>query len=646
MKPLPRSTAQATRSASGEHPAWLGRLWAAERVPLAPEKLHWWSVHVQRFLRFVRKHPEQGPVEVLVEHFLTDLDVQTPPIGAWQRDQVRLALAVFVRGIQNWHLEADEAGRLRPAFRLRTTGPDPVPAGIGSPQAVPVDSPQTVPTDVTTGEPPAWQAAGLPVGPKGTHGVVAGPGTPAGVGVEASWLGRFQACMRLRRYSLRTEEAYRDWIRRFLRFHGDAPPGTLAEAEVREYLEYLAVARNVSASTQNQALSALLFLYQTVLELPLGELGDVVRARRPQRLPVVLSRAEVQRLLDVMEGTPGLIARTLYGTGLRLMEGLQLRVKDLDFERGQIVVREGKGDKDRVVMLPTSLREGLKTQLARVRVMWESDRAAGQPGVWMPDALDRKYPKAGEEWAWMWVFPARRLSVDPRSGIERRHHAHETAVQRAVKSAALLARIDKRVGCHTLRHSFATHLLERGTDLRSVQELLGHLSVETTQIYTHVMRQPGIGVLIPLDEASDLREDAAFYRVAAPPIGMAVRAEADQIQKPVPAPTADPAPDPAAGASPDATLPPNSNAAAPARPTLDLEPLALPEPEPEPEPESLPVPPPRPRLRRKTGWEIDEDLNYRILDPENATTEQVPGTTAGVGPTGSGSSGFGTRVPA
>lgn len=626
MKPLPRSTAQATRSASGEHPAWLGRLWAAERVPLAPEKLHWWSVHVQRFLRFVRRHPEQGPVEVLVEHFLADLDVQTPPIGAWQRDQVRLALAVFVRGIQNWHLEADEAGRLRPAFRLRTTGPDPVPAGIGSPLAVPVDSPQTMPTDVTTGEPPAWQAAGPPVGPKGTHGVVADPGSPAAVAVEASWLERFQACMRLRRYSLRTEEAYRDWIRRFLRFHGDAPPGTLAEAEVREYLEYLAVARNVSASTQNQALSALLFLYQTVLELPLGELGDVVRARRSQRLPVVLSRAEVQRLLDVMEGTPGLIARTLYGTGLRLMEGLQLRVKDLDFERGQVVVREGKGDKDRVVMLPTSLREALKTQLARVRVLWESDRASGQPGVWMPDALDRKYPKAGEEWAWMWVFPARRLSVDPRSGIERRHHAHETAVQRAVKSAALLARIDKRVGCHTLRHSFATHLLERGTDLRSVQELLGHLSVETTQIYTHVMRQPGIGVLSPLDDPSDLREDAAVYRAETPPIGTLARVEAPPTGEPMPDPPAASTSEPTPDLSLDTPPTPGPEAAAPPQPALDPGSQGPPMGKPEPPPFPRPIPPPRPRLRRKTGWEIDADLNYRILDPANATPEPMPGT--------------------
>jgi integron integrase len=569
-------------------------------------------VHVQRFLRFVRKHPEQGPVEVLVEHFLADLDVQTPPIGAWHRDQVRQALSVFVRGIQHWHLEADEGGRLRPAFRLRTTGPGPVPAQPPVPTPTLTLSQERV---VVAAGSPGRLASSLADGdaPPSKATDVAAPGvtSPSAAGVGASWLERFQACMRLRRYSLRTEEAYRDWIIRFLRFHGDAAPGTLAEAEVREFLEYLAVARNVSASTQNQALSALLFLYQTVLELPLGELGDVVRARRPQRLPVVLSRAEVQRLLDVMEGTPGLIARVLYGTGLRLMEGLRLRVKDLDFDRGQIVVREGKGDKDRVVMLPTALREAFKTHLARVRVLWESDRAAGQPGVWMPDALDRKYPKAGQEWAWMWVFPARRLSVDPRSGIERRHHAHETAVQRAVKAAAQLARIDKRVGCHTLRHSFATHLLERGTDLRSVQELLGHLSVETTQIYTHVMRQPGIGVLSPLDESSDLREEAAVYRIGAPPIGMVATAEADQIQRPMPAPTANPATD----APNETSLPPSPDAAAAARLATEPEPLAPPE----PEPESLPTPAPRPRLRRKTGWEIDDDLSYRILHPENAT---------------------------
>ncbi|MFM7556270.1 MAG: integron integrase, partial [Verrucomicrobiota bacterium] len=338
------------------------------------------------------------------------------------------------------------------------------------------------------------------------------------------------------------------------------------------------------------------------------------------------SRAEVQRLLDVMEGTPGLIARTLYGTGLRLMEGLQLRVKDLDFERGQVVVREGKGDKDRVVMLPTSLRETLKTQLARVRVLWESDRASGQPGVWMPDALDRKYPKAGEEWAWMWVFPARRLSVDPRSGIERRHHAHETAVQRAVKSAALLARIDKRVGCHTLRHSFATHLLERGTDLRSVQELLGHLSVETTQIYTHVMRQPGIGVLSPLDDPSDLREDAAVYRAETPPIGTLARVEAPPTGEPMPDPPAASTSEPTPDLSLDTPPTPGPEAAAPPQPALDPGSQGPPMGEPEPPPFPRPIPSPRPRLRRKTGWEIDADLNYRILDSADATPEPMPGT--------------------
>lgn len=240
-----------------------------------------------------------------------------------------------------------------------------------------------------------------------------------------------------------------------------------------------------------------------------------MRARRPQRLPVVLSREEVQRLLDGMEGTLGLIARLLYGTGLRLMEALRLRVKDLDFDRGQIVVREGKGDKDRVVMLPSALRDGLRSHLARVRVLWESDRADGVPGVWMPGALDQKYPEAGKEWVWMWAFPSKRLAVDPRSGIRRRHHAHETAVQRAVKAAAVMARIGKRVACHTLRHTFATHLLERGTDLRSVQELLGHNSVETTQIYTHVMRRPGIGVVSPLDDPGEMRDAVVQYQVAA-----------------------------------------------------------------------------------------------------------------------------------
>jgi len=473
----------------------LRRLWEYQRVPLPVEKLRWWSIHVQRFLKFVRCHPQEGPVEVLIEHFLADLDVQDPPVGEWQRDQIWKALDVFRRGIQNWHLEADEHGQLRPAFRLKTTGPGVAARGS---EELPDGSVVSVGSDRSERSMVSGRSA------------LAAP-APA----TESWLERFQACMRLRRYSLRTEESYREWIRRFLSFHEGAEPAALGKEEVREFLEYLAVARNVSASTQNQALSAILFLYGMVLDRPLGDLKDVVRARTPQRLPVVLSREEVQRLLDAMEGTLGLIARVLYGTGLRLMEGLRLRVKDLDFDRGQIVVREGKGDKDRIVMLPASLREPLRLHLARVRVLWESDRTVGLPGVWMPDALDRKYSEAGKEWVWMWVFPAKRLAVDPRMGIQRRHHAHETAIQRAVKAAAGLARIEKKVACHTLRHSFATHLLERGTDLRSVQELLGHNSVETTQIYTHVMRRPGIGVMSPLDDAGELRDEVVEYQVAA-----------------------------------------------------------------------------------------------------------------------------------
>ena len=304
-----------------------------------------------------------------------------------------------------------------------------------------------------------------------------------------------------------------EWIERFLRFHGGAVPEALGEAEVREFLEYLVVARNVAASTQNQAFSAILFLYGVALEQPLGNLQDVVRARRPARLPVVMSREEVQRVLSCLEGTVGLIARVLYGTGLRLMEALRLRVKDVDFDRSQIVVREGKGNKDRCVMLPQSLREPLKAHLARVRVLWDGDRVQSLPGVELPGALERKYPEAGKEWAWMWVFPGRRPSVDPRSGIQRRHHAHETAVQRGVKAAARLARVNKPIGCHTFRHSFATHLLERGTDLRSVQELLGHNSVETTQIYTHVIGRPGLGVTSPLDEGMELHDEAGGYGV-------------------------------------------------------------------------------------------------------------------------------------
>ncbi len=316
--------------------------------------------------------------------------------------------------------------------------------------------------------------------------------------------------MRFHHYSLRTEEAYLQWIRRYLKFHRSADrtgpqqgwrhPNTLGPAEVREFLTHLAVKADVAASTQNQALNALVFLYGQVLQSPLGDLGEIARVTRPARLPAVLTQEETRRVLAALKpGTAGLIVRLLYGTGMRVLEALRLRVKDLDFERNQIVIREGKGDKDRMTMLPDKLKLELQQHVTRVALLHQQDLAEGLGQVYLPHALARKYPNADREWGWQWVFPAAGKSKDPRSGIVRRHHANEASVQRAMKTAVRLAKVAKPATPHTLRHSFATHLLEKGYDIRTVQELLGHQSVETTQIYTHVMQKPGIGVRSPLD---------------------------------------------------------------------------------------------------------------------------------------------------
>jgi integron integrase len=305
--------------------------------------------------------------------------------------------------------------------------------------------------------------------------------------------------LRAGHYSRRTEEAYWGWMRRFIRFHGRRHPRELGEREVTAFLEDLAVAGKVSASTQNQALNALMFLYEHVLEVKLGRLGEFARARRPHRLPVVLSPEEVRRVLAELEGPMRLIGQLLYGGGLRLLEALRLRVKDVDFARGQITVRGGKGDKDRVTMLPATVAEALRAHLGVVRRRHEEELAAGRGEVWLPEALAVKFPGAARAWVWQWMFPARQLSKDPDSGRVRRHHVHENAVQKAVQAAVARAGLAKRATCHTLRHSFATHLLENGYDIRTVQELLGHKDVSTTQIYTHVMSKPGIGVRSPLD---------------------------------------------------------------------------------------------------------------------------------------------------
>ena len=305
--------------------------------------------------------------------------------------------------------------------------------------------------------------------------------------------------MRYKHYALRTEETYWHWIRRYILFHGKRHPREMGAEDVRVFLSHLATAGGVAAATQNQALNALVFLYREVLHTPVGNLGEVDRARQVRRLPVVLTREEVARLLAAVPADYQLPVRLLYGTGMRLMECVRLRAKDVDFDQGQIVIRAGKGDKDRVTVLPESLREPLQAHLVLVKRLHESDLKSGRGQVWLPEALARKYSQASREWGWQWVFPAGGLSRDPRSGALGRHHVLEDNLQRAVKQAVRAAGIAKPASCHSLRHSFATALLEAGYDIRTVQELLGHKSVETTQIYAHVMRKPGLGVRSPLD---------------------------------------------------------------------------------------------------------------------------------------------------
>ena len=312
-------------------------------------------------------------------------------------------------------------------------------------------------------------------------------------------LDQVREVIRMKHYSIRTERAYVDWIKRYIFFHNKRHPAEMGEAEIRAFISDLASKKSVSASTQTVALSALLFLYRDVLKKELPYVEGIERAKRPERLPVVFTQAEVREVLARLSGVNHLIVSLLYGSGLRLMDALRLRVKDIDFERSEILVREGKGEKDRVTMLPTAVAIKLQEHLKRMKVQHEDDLRHGHGEVYLPYALDRKYPNAPKEWKWQYVFPAAAISRDPRSGKLRRHHISEDSVQRAVKRAIRQSGITKNGSCHSLRHSFATHLLENGYDIRTVQELLGHKDVRTTMIYTHVLNRGGRGVRSPLD---------------------------------------------------------------------------------------------------------------------------------------------------
>ncbi len=319
------------------------------------------------------------------------------------------------------------------------------------------------------------------------------------VSAKPRLLDQMRAVIRVKHYSIRTEKTYLDWVRRYIRWSGMRHPADMGAAEVEAFLSMLANQRDVAGSTQNQALAALLFLYKQVLGIDLPWLDGITRAKKPARLPVVLSQAEVAAVIGHNRGVNGLVIRLLYGTGMRLMEALRLRVKDIEFASNIILVRGGKGDKDRVVPLPASLAQPLRDQIAARRKMHDVDLARGMVDVELPNALWKKYPNAPREWAWQYVFAAADYSTDPRTGVVRRHHTHEKTIQRAMRAAVIAAGIHKPASCHTLRHSFATHLLEAGSDIRTIQQLLGHSDVSTTMIYTHVVNKGACGATSPLD---------------------------------------------------------------------------------------------------------------------------------------------------
>jgi integron integrase len=475
-----------------EHPkGWVVRMVEGRGLKVAEKTLYWWSVHLERFLKFCRSAGAESSEipEVAVRLFLESLPTGTSAHD-FAREQARMALDVFIGEMVGWSWGEDQYGRVGPKFRLKTNSTGLTTEDTGGTERV-------LANDRVHGMESPWKSNGLASHPY--PGVSLGAAAPRAERNQAA-LEAMRRALRVRHYAMRTEESYLHWVGRFLDWleRGGGNLEVAEEGEVRGFLEELAVGRGVAAATQNQAFSALLFFFGEVVKRPLEKV-DALRAKRTTRLPVVLSREEVRRLLGGLEGTMSLIGRLLYGTGMRMMEAIRLRVKDVDFDRHQVIVREGKGSKDRVVMLPETLREPLRDHLDRVRILFHEDRAAALPGVWLPGAYGVKDPKAGERWEWQWVFPSKSVGKDPRSGLRRRHHVHDNGVGKALGVAVRRAGIAKKITAHTLRHSFATHLLEGGADIRTVQELLGHSDVSTTMIYTHVLNRPGVSVRSPLD---------------------------------------------------------------------------------------------------------------------------------------------------
>lgn len=437
-----------------------------------PERQHPFYAHwVRQFFNCNPGKPRRSLGATDISRFLQTLR-NDPAMDTWQINQARGALVLYYEQFRGLSL-GDLSVLDNPPAEQKTFSSDcPYPDNIPPPRSM---------ATVREIPPPPHQAP---------------------VGHETDFTALHKAvlqALRVEHYAFKTEKTYWQWIRKFVRYNRDRRPSEMGGPEIHAFLSYLALNENVAASTQNQALNALVFLYRKVLKKEVGDFSDFPRAKRGKRLPVVCSRAEVQRLLKYVDGVEGLVIRLLYGTGMRITECLRLRVQDISFDRNEITVRGGKGDKDRRAPFPTSLRDALRAQLDWRRELFEADQAANRNEVELPDALARKYPVAPYEWNWQYVFPADDFSVDPRSGRERRHHLHEIRIQRAMRRAAQEAKIEAHITPHTLRHCFATHLLEAGQDIRTVQELLGHSAVSTTMIYTHVLNKGPLGVISPLD---------------------------------------------------------------------------------------------------------------------------------------------------